>query len=94
MNITIRVTRNDNTYDVQTNLMVVVLWERKYKMRASDLASGVAMEHLAYMAYEASKMASVVVPVSFDQFIKECSALEVVDSENPNPTESAATADN
>jgi hypothetical protein len=35
-----------------------------------------------------------VVPVSFDQFIKECAALEVVDSENPNPTESAATADN
>lgn len=94
MNITIRVTRNDGTYDVATNLMVVVLWERKYKMRASDLANGVAMEHLAYMAYEASKMANIVVPVSFDQFIKECAALEVVDSENPNPTESAATADN
>ena len=94
MNITIRVTRNDGTYDVQTNLMVVVLWERKYKMRASDLANGVAMEHLAYMAYEASKQAKIVVPVAFDQFISECTALEVVDSENPNPTESAATADN
>ena len=94
MNITIRVTRNDGTYDVQTNLMVVVLWERKYKMRASDLANGVAMEHLAYMAYEASKLAKIVVPVSFDTFISECTALEVVDSENPNPTESAATADN
>jgi len=94
MNITIRVTRNDGTYDVQTNLMVVVLWERKYKMRASDLANGVAMEHLAYMAYEASKLAKIVVPVAFDQFISECTALEVVDSENPNLTESAATADN
>jgi hypothetical protein len=52
MNITIRVTRNDGVYEVHTNLMVVVLWERKYKMRASDLANGVAMEHLAYMAYE------------------------------------------
>jgi hypothetical protein len=94
MNITIRVTRNDQTYDVQTNLMVVVLWERKYKKRASDLAAGVAMEDLSYMAYEASKIAGVIVPASLDEFIRSCSSLEVVENEPANPTEPAPTDGN
>lgn len=92
MNLTIRVSRNGETYDVTTNLFVTVLWERKYKARASDLATGVSMEALAYMAYEASKMAGVTVPVAFDDFIKSVSNLEVVDSEPGNPTQPAVIA--
>jgi hypothetical protein len=94
MNLTIRVTRNGETYDVSTNLMVTVLWERKYKARASDLATGVSMEALAYMAYEASKMNGVTVPVAFDDFIKSVENLEVVDNEPANPTQAVPTADN
>lgn len=94
MNLTIRVTRNGETYDVTTNLFVTVMWERKYKARASDLATGVSMETLAYMAYEASKMAGVTVPVAFDDFVKSCENLEVVDSETTNPTPPAVTAGN
>ena len=94
MNLTLRVTRNGETYDVQTNLMVTVLWERKFKARASDLATGVSMEALAYMAYEASKMAGIVVPVSLDDFIKSVSNLEVVDNEPANPTQPAVIAGN
>jgi hypothetical protein len=94
MNLTIRVTRNGETYDVTTNLMVTVLWERKYKARASDLATGVSMEALAFMAYEASKMNGVTVPVAFDDFIKSVSELEVVDNEPANPTHAVPTAGN
>ncbi len=94
MNLTIRVTRHGETYDVTTNLMVTVLWERKYKARASDLANGVSMETLAYMSYEASKMAAIVVPVSFDDYIRSIDNLEVVDSEPANPTQPAVTAGN
>jgi hypothetical protein len=92
MNLTIRVTRNGDTYDVTTNLMVTVLWERKYKARASDLATGVSMETLAYMAYEASKMNGVTVPVAFDDFVRSVTNLEVVDNENANPTQPAVIA--
>lgn len=94
MNLTIRVTRDGNTYDVTTNLYVTVLWERKYKARASDLATGVSMETLAFMAYEASKMNGVVVPVSFDDFVKSVTNLEVVDNEPGNPTQPAPIAGN
>lgn len=94
MNLTLRVTRNGETYDVTTNLMVTVLWERKFKARASDLATGVSMEALAYMAYEASKMNSVTVPVSFDDFVRSVENLEVVDNEPGNPTQPAVIAGN
>ena len=94
MNITLRVTRNGETYDVTTNLMVTVLWERKFKARASDLATVVSMEALAYMAFEASKMNSIVTPVAFDDFLKSVENLEVVDNEPANPTQPAPTAGN
>ena len=94
MNLTICVTREGQTYDVTTNLFVTVLWERKYKARASDLATGVSMEALAFMAYEASKMGGHVVPVAFDDFIKSVESLEVVDNEPANPTHAAVTAAN
>lgn len=92
MNLTLRVTRNGETYDVTTNLMVTVLWERKFKARASDLATGVSMEALAYMAFEASKMNAIVVPVAFDDFLRSVENLEVVDNEPANPTQPAVTA--
>ncbi|CAB5223765.1 hypothetical protein UFOVP738_23, partial [uncultured Caudovirales phage] len=41
MNITIRVERNGETADVKTNLYIMIMWERKYKKRASDLANGI-----------------------------------------------------
>jgi len=94
MNLTLRVTRNGETYDVTTNLMVTVLWERKFKARASDLATGVSMEALAFMAYEASKMNGVTVPVSFDDFVRSVESLEVVDNEPGNPTQPAVIAGN
>jgi hypothetical protein len=94
MNLTLRVTRNGETYDVTTNLMVTVLWERKFKARASDLATGVSMEALAYMAFEASKMNSIVTPVAFDDFLRSVENLEVVDNEPANPTQPAVTAGN
>jgi len=56
----------------------------------SDLASGIGAEDLAYLAFEASKLHGVTVPVVFDDFIKKLAAMpEVVEQEDPNPTEGA-----
>jgi hypothetical protein len=52
------------------------------------------MEALAYMAFEASKMNSIVVPVAFDDFLRSVENLEVVDNEPANPTQPAVTAGN
>lgn len=80
-------------YKVRTNLFVIVAWERKFKRKASDLAAGVGMEDLAYMAYEACKTCNIAVPPSFDEYVKRLQAIEVVSEDNSNPTNGAVTPD-
>lgn len=94
MQITIRVGLPSGDVDVSTNLWVVTQWERKFRRKASDLASGIGVEDLAYLAYEACKEHGVTVPAVFDDFIKRITKLDVVTSEAENPTEAALTDDN
>ena len=87
MQLTLDVSLADGQrYKVRTNLFTIVALERKFKIRASDLEHGIAAEHLAFLAYEASKQADITVPVVFDDFIKQIAALEVVDTDPANPT--------
>jgi hypothetical protein len=78
------------TYKVVTNLFVIIAWERKFKRRSSDLANGIGMEDLAFMAYEASRTQDHPVPISFDEFIKQLEDLEVVETESAVPTQEAS----
>jgi hypothetical protein len=91
MKLTIRVDIGDGPIDVETNLFITVLWERKYKRKASDLAQGVGAEDLAFMAYEAMKQAKITVPLQLDDFIKKINTLEVVEANASNPTHEAPT---
>ena len=91
MKLTLRVDIGDGAYEVTTNLAIIVAWERKYRRKASDLASGIGMEDLAFMAFEASKRNGVIVPVEFDKFVDKLVALDVVSEEPENPTEQAPT---
>ena len=86
MKLTLKVETTETTYEVTTNLFVIVMWERKYKRKASDMASGIGVEDLAFMAYEASKVNKIVVPSEFETFIKNLVNIEVIDTEAPNPT--------
>lgn len=79
-------TNNGQDYTVTTNLFVVVAWERKYKRKASDLASGIGVEDLAFMAFESCKQAGIVVPAVFDDYVKKLAAIEVVGEEPENPS--------
>ncbi len=72
-------------YIVTTSLYVIVLWERKFKKTATDIK----MEDLAFMAYEASKLAGITIPAMFDDFIKKIDEISVVEAEAANPTEEA-----
>jgi len=47
------------------------------------------MEDLAFMAYEASKIAGITIPAMFDDFIKKIDEISVVEAEAANPTEEA-----
>ena len=92
MKIQLLVTPNEGEpYAVTTNLFVVVAWERKTKKQASSLANGIGAEDLAFFAYESAKQSGVTVPAVFDDFVKRIESIEVVGSDDANPTEAAAT---
>lgn len=87
MKLDLHVTTTDgDDYTVQTNLFVIVAWERKYKRKASDLAAGIGVEDLAYMAYESCRQTNVTVPAVFDDYIKKLSSIEVVGQDTENPS--------
>jgi hypothetical protein len=86
MKLTLKVETAETTYEVTTNLYVIVMWERKYKRKASEMATGIGVEDLAFMAYEASKLNKIVVPAEFDTFVKSLVTIDVLNTEAPNPT--------
>lgn len=95
MQLRLKVQRqNENAYEVTTSLAVIVAWERRFKRRASDLGAGVGMEDLAFMAWDASQRANILVPATLDAFINDIELLEVVDSEPATFTEPAPSGDN
>ena len=91
MKLTLRVDQGDGPMEVTTNLYTIVAWERKYKTKASNIANGIGMEDLAFIAHTALQQNGVVVPIVLDDFIKKIVMLEVVDNEAENPTVEATT---
>jgi hypothetical protein len=89
MQLTLKVTTDETTYEVKTNLYVIIAWERKFKQKASNLASGVGLEDLAFMAFESCKISSISVPAIFDDYVKKLVAIEVISDEPVNPIEEA-----
>ena len=85
MQLTLKVTTDETTYEVRTNLYVIIAWERKFKQKASNLATGVGMEDLAFMAFESCKVSSIPVPGIFDDYVKKLVSIEVVTDEPTNP---------
>jgi hypothetical protein len=77
--------------EITTNLYVMVAYERKFKRKASDMANGIGIEDLLYLAYESCKLHKIVVPVAFDDFVKKCLIIEVVGQEDENPIQEAPT---
>ena len=80
MQLTLRaVFKDGNSYEVQTNLMTIVLWERKYKRKAGEMAAGIGIEDLAFMCYEASRLNGITVPSTLDAFINSLTNIEVIE---------------
>jgi hypothetical protein len=93
MQLTLKVTTDQTTYEVKTNLYVIIAWERKFKQKASNLATGVGLEDLAFMAFESCKVHGITVPAVFDDYVKKLVAIEVITDEPTNPIEEAPTHD-
>lgn len=92
MQLRLQVDVGDGPEIFTTNLWVITQWERRFKTKLSNISSGLGGEDLGYMAYECSKVAGKVVPAMFDDYLKKVVSLEVVDDEQPNPTDGGLTA--
>lgn len=94
MKLTLEVTPTEGEpYQVTTNLFTVVAWERKFKSKASALASALGLEDLAFLAFEAAKQNGVTVPAVFDDFLRRLESVTVVEQHDQNPTNGEHTVD-
>ena len=92
MKLTLAVDLGEGPVQVATNLYVIVQYERKYKRKASEMASSIGYEDLLFLAYESCKVHGITVPVVFDDFIKRAVSIEVVSQEDDaNPTQGPHT---
>jgi hypothetical protein len=84
MQLRLKATFTDGTTnEVVTNLSTVVAWERKYKRKASDMASGIGVEDLAFLCYEATRASGTTVPGTLDQFITSLESIDVLETQDP-----------
>ena len=85
MQMTLEVKFNDgrDPITVETTLFATVLWERKYKRKASELGTSIGLEDLGYLAYEASKLSGIVVPAAFDDYLKSLASCFPVVVDDP-----------
>ena len=60
-----------------------------FKKSFTELGKDIAMEHIAYLAYEASRLAGIVIPGEFDTFLKRLTVCEFVLSDDELPTQAA-----
>jgi hypothetical protein len=93
MRLKLQVEEKDATYTVETNLFVIIAWERKFKRKISDLSNGIGMEDLAFMAFECCKQNGHIVPAVFDDYIRRLVNIDVIEDEPVNPTEEALTTE-
>ena len=93
MQLTLRIDYGNGPEEVTTSLWAIVAWERKYKTKASQLAQGVAIEDLAYLAYESLRAEKRTVPAVFDDFLRKCVAPPEIVSSEARPTKGEADDD-
>lgn len=92
MEIRILADIGDGPVELVAGLWPLVQWERRFDRKASQLGDGIGLEDLGFLAYEASKEAGIVVPSTFDAYLKKVVALQL-NGANANPTKAAASDD-
>ena len=96
MKLTIRFDIGYGYATITTTLATLVAWERKFKMKTSDLADNFGMEDMAFMAWHTAKTQTEhgqSIPVELDSFINKLVNIEIVNSEvgKVTPTEVSDT---
>jgi len=83
MKLTIRFDIGYGPATITTTLATLVAWERRFKMKTSDLADNFGMEDIAFMAWHSAKVQTdhgQSIPVEFDSFVNKLIDIEIVNS--------------
>lgn len=88
----IKITFDDNR-TTETVAMVAdfIAWERKFKRKASDLANGIGLEDLAFLAWVSLSRRGEA-SGEFDTFVQSVAEIEAMDTPAPKATRKAASA--
>jgi len=95
MKLTIRFDIGQGPATITTTLATLVAWERRFKMKTSDLADNFGMEDMAFMAWYTAKIQTEhgqTIPVEFDSFVNKLVEIEIVSTASANPTKADRTA--
>ena len=83
MRASIKVTSTDSEItEVEAIVPDFIAWERRTKRRTSDLANGVGIEDLAYLAW-ASMHRTKRISDTFDEWLERIAEIEMVDKPAP-----------
>ena len=83
MKLTIRFDIGYGPATITTTLATLVAWERKFKMKTSDLAENFGMEDIAFMAWHSAKVQTEhgqAIPIEFESFVNKLEDIEIVNS--------------
>jgi hypothetical protein len=94
MNIKMQVDTGTGPRELQTTLWAVVQWERKFKVKASDMAKGMGMEDLVFLAYCSEQAAGNPIPAVFDDYVRKVRTIDVIGTDDETPTQGAPTGEN
>lgn len=72
---------NGNEQEVEAIVPDFIAWERRTKRRTSDLANGVGIEDLAFLAWSACKRQGNA--KEFDKWLDEVAEIEMLDKPAP-----------
>ena len=93
MKLRLELDLGDGPIELLAGTYALVAWERRHQGRVFDISDGLGLEDLCYLAYEACKQAKVVVPATFDDFIKRVESVQPRGWVMPTPTRPAASDD-
>ena len=81
--LAITVDTADDSWTVRPTVGTFVRFERQFDVAIGELASGIALQHVAWLAWEASRHQGRNVPATFDAFIDQVTNLAVEADDSP-----------
>jgi hypothetical protein len=93
MQLNLEVDQGDGPQRITTTLWAMVQWERKFNVKASQMADRLGIEDIAYLAWQTLISNKKPVASEFDAFLQKNPEIRVIGAGDDPPTLGAPTED-